>query len=360
MIRSNKIFIRADSTLQMGTGHIMRCIAFGQWGKSQGDQIIFLSRCQSDQLRQRIVDEGFELIPISAPHPDPSDLEKTIAVLAADGLQHWIIVDGYHFSAQYQKTIRDTGHKLLMIDDMVNHASYHANILLNQSIHAPGLEYHVDPDTIQLLGSRYVLLRQEFLKRRDVKKKVPDMATCILVTLEGADSDNVTLKVVQALNLLKQSRLRVKIIVGPANPYINSLQRELDKSAFQYELLSSVSDMTRCMAWADMAVSAAGATCWELCYMGVPFLTVILSENQAPIAAGLEKEGIAINMGWHQDMTASDLADRIFELMDNTSKRRAMKDAAQKLIDGQGPQRIYDLIKFPDDGQGIKKHIRGS
>jgi len=358
MILSNKTFIRADSTLQMGTGHIMRCIALGQWGKSRGDRIVFISHCQSDQLRRRIIDEGFEFMHIEKPHPDPADLEKTLSVLADQGLHNWIIVDGYHFCAQYQKTIRDSGHKLLMIDDMVNHASYHANILLNQNIHAPGLDYHADPETIQLLGSRYVLLRQEFLKFRDVQKKVPARVTRILVTLGGADSDNNTLKVIKALNRLKESRLTVKIIVGPANPYISSLQKELDQAVFQYDLLSSVSDMAQCIAWAEMAISAGGTTCWELSYLGVPFLVVVLSENQAPIAQGLEKEGIAINMGWHQDMAASDLADRIFELLESSSKRSAMIDAAKKLIDGQGHKRIFDLINFLNGGQGIKKHIR--
>jgi RimJ/RimL family protein N-acetyltransferase len=116
--------------------------------------------------------------------------------------------------------------------------------------------------------------------------------------------------------------------------------------------------MTPHIAWADMAISAGGTTCWELCYVGVPFLVVILSKNQAPIPEGLEKAGIAINMGWHQDTTASDLAGRIFELMENSAKRSTMMDAARKLIDGHGPERIYDLINFLNEGQGIKKYIR--
>ena len=358
MTPSNKTFIRADSTTRMGTGHIMRCIALGQHAKRQGDKIVFLSHCQSDKLRRRIIDEGFKFIPIKKPYPDPGDFEKTISELSADGLQNWIVVDGYHFSETYQKKIRAAGHKLLMIDDMVNHARYHANILMNQNIHAPGLEYRVGPETIQLLGSKYVLLRQEFLRCRDVQKKVPVRAARILVTLGGADSDNTTLEVIKALKLLNESSLAVKIIVGPANPYISSLQKELDQAAFEYELLSSVSDMTRCIAWADMAISAGGTTCWELCYVGVPFLVVILSENQAPIAEKLGKTGIAINMGWHQDMTAPDLAERTLELMENVTKRSTMMDAARELIDGHGPERIYDLINFLNQGQGIKNYIR--
>ena len=77
MILSNKAFIQADSTLRVKTVHIMQCIAFGQYGKSQRDRIIFLSHCQRDQLRQRIVDEGFEFIPIKRPHPNPGELYRS-------------------------------------------------------------------------------------------------------------------------------------------------------------------------------------------------------------------------------------------------------------------------------------------
>ena len=41
------------------------------------------------------------------------------------------------------------------------------------------------------------------------------------------------------------------------------------------------------------------------------------------------KAGIAIDAGWHQDVTASDLSGRILELMENSPKRSAMTDAAR-------------------------------
>ena len=47
----------------------------------------------------------------------------------------------------------------------------------------------------------------------------------------GADTDNVTLKVIQALAILDEPDLEVKIVVGPANPNIESLKKEL--STFQ-------------------------------------------------------------------------------------------------------------------------------
>ena len=50
-------------------------------------------------------------------------------------------------------------------------------------------------------------------------------------------------------------------------------------------LCVDVHDVPKLMAWAHAAVSAAGSTSWELAFMGVPTLSVVLADNQAPVAA---------------------------------------------------------------------------
>ncbi|HBE44959.1 MAG TPA: hypothetical protein DDW17_05780 [Deltaproteobacteria bacterium] len=121
---------------------------------------------------------------------------------------------------------------------------YHADILLNQNIYAPELNYSCDEDTILLLGSRYVLLRKEFLKYKDFKRTIPKKAKNILVTLGGADPDNVTLKVIKALNLMGDPDIEVKVVVGPANPHIKSLHKALLHSpssfCFQHARIDSL------------------------------------------------------------------------------------------------------------------------
>ncbi len=43
------------------------------------------------------------------------------------------------------------------------------------------------------------------------------------------------------------------------------------------------------MAWADVAVAAAGSTAWELLHMGVPTVFMVNADNQKPVAAAVEK-----------------------------------------------------------------------
>ncbi|MGB9498864.1 MAG: UDP-2,4-diacetamido-2,4,6-trideoxy-beta-L-altropyranose hydrolase [Dissulfuribacterales bacterium] len=348
-----KLFIRADSTPRIGTGHIMRCIALAQAWQDRGGKVIFISHCESDALQGRIKDEGFRLIDIEVPHPDRGDLKKTLFFIefelrqstqdsTGNALQPWVVLDGYHFDPDYQKAIKEAGYHLLVIDDQVHHSRYYADILLNQNIHAPGLQYTCDKDTVQLLGCDYALLRREFLQYKNRKRKIPQKATKILVTMGGADPDNVMLKVVQAINKINDPGLEVKIVAGPANPNIESLSAELSGVNYHYELLSNVTDMPGLMAWADIAVSAGGSTCWEIGFFGVPFLVVILAENQKDIAKGLADKGVAKCLGWYNEITSDQIAFELESIIEDVEQLKKMSDIGLQLIDGLGKGRVID------------------
>ena len=57
----NALIIRTDATPKVLTGHMMRCLALAQAWQDQGGAVIFISHCESDVLRKRIVAEGFDL-----------------------------------------------------------------------------------------------------------------------------------------------------------------------------------------------------------------------------------------------------------------------------------------------------------
>ena len=347
---NKNLIIRADATTRIGTGHIMRCIALAQAWQEQGGGITFLSHCDSEALHQRIIDEGFDFIPIEKPCPDPNDLSFTLDMLSAISHQPsaaspWLALDGYHFTSDYQKAIRERGYRLLVIDDMAHLDHYHADILLNQNIHVSSLHYSCDRDTVKLLGCEYVLLRREFLKYKKWKRKIPDKANKILITMGGSDSDNVTLKVVKALNSLSDSDLEVKIVIGSANPHISSLEKELRHSTFTFHLLPGTSNMPELMAWADIAVSAGGSTCWELCFMRVASIIITVAENQKGVGEYLEKYGAGIHLGWFEDVTVESLSELCSTVFRHLETRIRLYENTKRLIYGRGTEDIVKLMR---------------
>ena len=350
---SSNLVIRADAGTITGTGHLMRCIALAQTWHERGGCVTFLSHCQSEALQQRIIKEGFEFVFVERPHPDLADLHQVLDLLKnfrkGKG-SPWVVLDGYHFDTIYQKSIRESGSRLLVIDDHNHLPKYKADILLNQNIGAELIPYNCDLKTVKLVGPKYALLRTEFLCWKDRVHKQSEDQRKILVTLGGADPDNITLKVLRALLRTRLNGFGVDVIVGPANPHIKELEFEI-KSAFKrsvplansIHLLSSV-NMPEIMAMTDVAISAGGSTCWELCFLGKPFLVLIAAENQRGIARGLDEAGTAICLGWHQDVTVNQIKTNLERLLNDTQGRVELSTKGQKIVDGQGRYRVLDAM----------------
>jgi spore coat polysaccharide biosynthesis predicted glycosyltransferase SpsG len=220
-----------------------------------------------------------------------------------------------------------------------------ADLLLNQNISAnESLYSNRHADTRLLLGTRYALLRREFWKWRGWKRNVPDVATNILVTLGGSDPDNVTRQILQSLLPLKTPGLRVKAVIGAANPHGQSLRDLADSSLGRFELIGNTSEMPELMAWADLAVAAGGSTCWELALMGLPMVLLVLADNQRAIAAGLEREGAAIDLGWHNLLESVHMTKVLGDLLNDPIRRRLMSDLGRKLVDGCGASRVATIL----------------
>lgn len=342
------LVIRADATVESGTGHVMRCLALAQAWQNKGGEVIFISHCSSDALRQRLSVEGFELISLDKPHPDPVDWSLTKGILdQLQGLKPnappWLVVDGYHFDASYQKGVKVAGYKLLWIDDYGHADHYYADLVLNQNISAdPSIYSHRESYTRLLMGPRYFLLRREYERWQGWRRKIPEVGRKVLVTLGGADPDNVTQKAIQALRRVDIPGLEAQVVVGPANPHLELLKKETGESGIN--LLTNVSDMPALMAWADLAISAGGTTCWEVAFMGVPSIALMIAENQRVNVEVLGREGIVINPGLPWELSVEGFVRQLKHLMMNSELRTLMSQRGQNLVDGYGGRRLYHIM----------------
>ena len=335
-LESKSLFIRADASARMGSGHLMRCLALAQGWKAPGRQATFITACESDGLRQRLSDEGFQVVTLEQPYPDPADWKATSQVLVTQP-NAWVALDGYHFDETYQQRVKETGHRLLVIDDMAHLKHYDADIILNQNLHAKQLDYSCEPYTQLLLGTQYVLLRREFLQWQGWKREIAEVARKVLITLGGGDPDNVTLKVIQALHQVAVDGLEAVVVTGGSNPYYQELQSAI-------RLDHTVANMPELIAWADVSVSAGGSTCWELAFMGLPNLTVILADNQRLIAERLDVVGAAVNLGSYENLSTAEIAQALTRLLAAAEMRAEMARRGRELVDGEGAARVIDRL----------------
>ena len=339
------LLIRADANAHKGTGHLMRCLALAQGWQARGGQATFITACESDGLRQRLSDEGFQVITLERPYPDPADWEITSQALSAHP-GAWVALDGYHFDPAYQRQIREAGHPLLVVDDMAHLDHYYADVVLNQNIHAEQLDYSCEPRTRLLLGTRYALLRSEFLAWRGWQREIPEVARKVLVTLGGGDPDNQTLKVIRALRQVDVDGLEAVIVVGASNPHYQELESAIRNSQSAIRLVQNVTNMPELMAWADMAVSTAGSTCWEMAFMKLPAILIVAADNQSVTAQILHDQNIFINLGWQWEVRSDEVAKKVNDLMPNYMLRQEMVINSKQIVDGFGCDRVVcELVR---------------
>jgi UDP-2,4-diacetamido-2,4,6-trideoxy-beta-L-altropyranose hydrolase len=333
-----KVAIRADAFAEMGTGHVMRCIALGQGVMMRGGEVVFLTYCSSEGLVSRLRSEGFKLHLLN----EPGSLSDSLGLLEKER-PDWIVLDGYHFDTGYQQVVKDAGYRLLVIDDYVRLDYYHADIILNQNYGAENFRYNTREGSKLLLGTKYVMLRKEFLKYWSFERSNPEVAEKLLITMGGADPDNNTLTILKAVNLIEKP-LNAKVVVGAANPHYEALAKEVEGSTHSVEILRGVEDMAPLMAWADAAVSAGGSTVWELAFMGLPAILSVIADNQEYSVNCLVRDDVFMSLGRASETSVEEIAAAMQKLLYDATKRTAMLDNWRKIVDGKGVDRIIDVL----------------
>jgi len=337
------LVIRADASAMIGTGHVMRCLALAQAWQDAGGRAIFAMGIEVPALADRLISEGMEVFHLSA-EPGSSDDARQTANLATDVGSDWVVVDGYHFGADFQRMIKESDLSLLFIDDQGHADHYYADIVLNQNLHANEDLYRSrEPYTKLLLGTRYVLLRREFWLWRGWERETPKVAHKVLVTLGGSDPDNVTLKVVRALQQIGQ--FDVVAIIGGSNSHYNEILSAVGVNR-SIRLEKNVKNMPELIANADLAVSSAGVTSWEMAFLGLPSIVLILAENQVDVAEQLASARIAISLGWHNHLSPTSIIKEVCSLALDVHTRASMSELGRQTVDGYGANRVLaDLLE---------------
>ena len=122
----------------------------------------------------------------------------------------------------------------------------------------------------------------------------PKLPTRVLITIGAGDSENITEKVINALSDVSIENLELKVVVGPANVNLESLREAISRSKREIEIIENPDSMSILMAWADVAISGSGSTCYELAYLGIPSLVLVVADNQENVGSALAEKGAAI------------------------------------------------------------------
>ena len=174
------ILIRADASLAIGTGHVMRCLTLANAAKRKGWNICFLVRDPSENITNLIRDAGHQVwkllsSPLNKKHSfNFLDHGDWLTVSQVDDAQEtldairgfkpdWVVVDHYALDATWYEHIKGNCAKILVIDDLGDR-KFICDMLLDQNLDANAMKYDgkLSINCRLLLGIDFSLLKSEF------------------------------------------------------------------------------------------------------------------------------------------------------------------------------------------------------
>lgn len=368
------IAFRADASVEMGSGHIMRCLTLANLLVENGDRCHFICRDLPGHMMDYILTcgHGVTLLPpptagqaesnLSAPPVPPHaswagvPLEDEVAqsrAVLAELAPDRVVLDHYALDARWEMQAPPRGTPVMVIDDLADR-EHLCDILLDQNLGRRAENYAglVPPHCNLLIGPHYALLRPEFgrLRQRALSRRKDAQLKNLLITLGGIDKDNATSAVLEAISgIALPADLKITVVMGQNAPCISTVRAQAEMMPCPTLVLCGISNMADLMTEADLCIGAAGSTSWERCALGLPTLLLVLADNQRPGATALAKSGAAMLLGDGHMKNGSIILHEYLRGDADPDRLRHMSSLAANLVDGGGATRIYDNIQWHRD-----------
>ncbi len=315
-----------------GFGHIARSFALAQAFQEEGvgTKLFIRGGVDPDHPLLREVKAQGELVLqdwVSEPERVYDDM------VAADVA----VVDSYDVSSSFFQAASDLVSCPVFLDD-IGREDYPHGIIVNGCLYAEEKLPDVSGGHEFLYGGQYAILRRPFwnVPERVVRVKVET----VLLSLGGGEWGELLPLLAEQVRAEFGEQVRIKVVLGqePATKLRDRLERSISA---EINVAPGAEEMCGLMAMADLAISAAGQTLYELARLGVPTIAFGVADNQAANLKAWERAGFIDNIGMQQerDRLLSHLKEA---LKNNISQevRNKKSRAGQREVDGKGGRRI--------------------
>jgi len=280
-----RVAFRTDASSQIGTGHVMRCLALADALYEEGAECLFVCREHDGHLMDHIRSRGYELHALPKPSSNESfesdlahagwlgvdwlvDAQETRQFFA-DAKFDWLIVDHYALDYRWESALRSSCKRIMVVDDLADRR-HDCDLLLDQNYYLNLNQRYQDllPDhCISLLGPSFVLLRQEFYFAKQDLRVRDGIINNILVFFGGIDSMNQTEMVLKAFEKLQLANITINVVVGHTNPNRESIRVECDQLP-NTRYLCNVTNLAELVDNADLDMGTDESVMRGHCYIG--------------------------------------------------------------------------------------------
>jgi len=349
-----QVAVRVDADAAIGLGHLRRCVTLANQLRIDGFTVrLITGRSLAPAIEPFAGGFGVFTLEEAAgresAHDERQDAEATLSIIGRHpaGVS-WVIVDSYRLGNQWERVIREAGHRVLAIDDYRDRR-HHADLLLSD-IDAP-----FDPalngaasGARELTGPEFALIDPEF-RYDDVRQKPGREPRRLLASYGSSDPTDETTKAMQAIRLLRsdpECRARlgtVDVVVGPTNPRAPALSRAAEGIG-NVDFHLAPGSLAPLLRGTDLFLTAGGNSMVEALAMRKPCIVTVTSDNQALMVDRLNVRGAIRSLGSHETVDPQGIADAIAATLKDY-ERVATSVHSRAIFDHLGPARVCRVVK---------------
>lgn len=362
-LAGRQVAVRADASIRIGSGHVMRCLTLADALADAGATCRFVMRAHDGHLAELVRARGHA--PVLLP---PGDGRNDGATAHADWLgTDWetdarevcealagrpvdlLVIDHYALDRRWQSAVRDRATHRMALDDLADRP-HDVDLLVDQNFGACAADYAalLSPDTVRLIGPRYALLRPEFSAAREHCRTVPADRPLrhILIAMGGTDADNISERLLGRLDAAELTPgAAITVVLGNGAPHVDAVRARAVGMRYPTQLLVGVADMSRIFAAADLCIGATGGMSWERCCLGLPTLMVVLAANQARAAQALARAGAGLLAGDIRQAGWEERFDAQLRAAFDPRLRDTLRQRSLEICDGRGAGRIVEAVE---------------
>ena len=284
------ILFRCDGSLEIGLGHVVRCLALADHlNENYSCDIQFAMR--KSELGKNMVKKSYV---VHESNEIAFDYENWMLDCIEESNADILIMDMRDglMRDELKSIKKKSGVKVITIDDpedkrLETDMAFYPPVPQLENLNWNGYNGEL------YKGWEYAILRKEFLKEYPkLKNTVPN----ILVSMGGSDEKNMTEFVINTLNQINE-QFKVTIIIGTGYPYLGKLKNSLEEVRYAFELYQNPRHIAKKMSQTDFAIISFGQTAYELAALKVPALYLCLTKDHQESAQLFVKEGLGKSLG---------------------------------------------------------------
>lgn len=332
-----------DAGAENAAGRLHRCLALARAWRRRGGDPVFVTSMEAPELEKRLRQRATGVLEtIQAVRGSHEDARFTAALASERGVNA-VVLDGDRFDTDYERIVAATDATVLRLDDAGGGDEQHVDAVLDPNPSAQVSAHGGEPELV-LLGPRYapVVERRPWGTGRSGPR---GDGLRILVMLGKTGEDAIVATILEGVSALvgdaePTPEPTVRVLAGREHAVSAHAASRLQVPNVEVELVTDPEDATSLARWADVAVSDAGPTVWELIHSGTPTVTVTTHESQSTLARSLEEHEVTVHAGDGVELNAAGLAEALGTLQSDATLCSEAGPWGREFVDGHGADRV--------------------